>query len=165
MNLNLNLNMQQQIQSEWCWSAVAVSVSHFYNSASAWVQCDVVNQELGQTSCCQNGASSQCNQPWYLDAALRRTANLNYVSSGSLPFSQVASEVGRQNPLGARIGWAGGGGHFVAISSYDDSDPANQFVYVSDPDPGTGSSWVSYNTLVNGYQGSGSWTDCYFTRP
>jgi hypothetical protein len=82
VNQNLNLNMQSQLQSEWCWSAVAVSVSHFYNSASSWIQCDVVNQEFGQTTCCQNGATRQRNQPWYLDATLRRTGNLDHVSSG-----------------------------------------------------------------------------------
>lgn len=165
MNQNLNLNIQPQQQTEWCWSAVAVSVSHFYNSGSGWIQCDVVNNELGQTTCCQGGATRQCNKPWYLDAALRQTGNLDHVSSGSLPFPQVTSEVSKQKPLGVRIGWAGGGGHFVAVTGYDDSDPVNQLVYVSDPDPGTGPSWVSYNTLVSGYQGSGSWTDCYFTKP
>ncbi len=85
--------------------------------------------------------------------------------AGSLPFLQVTSEVNQQKPLGVRIGWAGGGGHFVAVTGYDDSDPANDLVYVSDPDPGAGPSWVSYNTLVSGYQGSGIWTDCYFTTP
>lgn len=157
--------MQSQQQSEWCWSAVAVSISLFYNPAGNWVQCSLVNAELRQTSCCQSGASAPCNQPWYLDSALQRTANLDHLASGAASFAQSSSQVQQGRPLGVRIGWAGGGGHFIAISGYDDSDPANLFVYVCDPNPGVGPSWVSYNSLVNAYQGTGHWTTCYYTRP
>jgi Papain-like cysteine protease AvrRpt2 len=161
----LPLNMQPQQQTEWCWAAVAVSVSLFYNSGSSWIQCSVVNSELNQSSCCQNGPSAVCNQPWYLDSALQRTGNLDHWVQGSASFSQSSLEVKQGKPLGVRIGWLGGGGHFIAISGYDDSNAAAPLAYVCDPNPGVGPSWVSYNTLVNSYQGSGQWTTCYYTRP
>lgn len=165
MNRVLSFTGQAQIQTEWCWSAVSVSISLFYNSGSGWTQCTMANQELGQTTCCQDGSTPQCDQPWYLDRALKRSGNLNGVSSGTASFAQVVAAVNQNRALGVRIGWAGGGGHFVTVAGYDDSDPANQLVYVADPAPGTAPAWVAYNTLRNSYQGSGTWTHSYETRP
>jgi len=125
----------------------------------------MANQELGQTTCCQSGSTAQCDQPWYLDRALNRTGNLNKVSWGAASFAQVVAEIKQNRALGVRIGWAGGGGHFVTVTGYDDSDPANQLVYVADPDPGTAPAWVAYTTLVNSYKGSGSWTHSFHTQP
>src|SRR5262249_33999150 len=61
---------QFQQQSEWCWSATTVSVDKFYNPSSALTQCALVNQQFNSATCCVNGASSACNQPWYLDKTL-----------------------------------------------------------------------------------------------
>jgi hypothetical protein len=58
------LAMQPQLQSQWCWAACSTSVSHLYDASSSWTQCRVVNAELGQTGCCQEGSSGQCNRPW-----------------------------------------------------------------------------------------------------
>src|SRR5690348_16501276 len=63
--------MQHQKQSEWCWAAVSVSVSKFYNPASGFTQCKVVNAELRQTTCCQNGSTAKCDLPYFLDKALQ----------------------------------------------------------------------------------------------
>ena len=165
MNKVLGFTGQTQQQSEWCWSAVSVSISLFYNAGSGWTQCSMANQELGQATCCQNGSTMQCDQPWYLDKALLRTTNLNSVSSGHASFARVVSEIDQDRLLGVRIGWAGGGGHFVTIGGYDDSDAANPLVYVEDPGPGAAPAWVAYNTLVGAYQGSGTWTHSYLTQP
>jgi hypothetical protein len=56
----LLFSMPTQLQTQRCWAACSVSVSLFYDSASGWTQCSVVNAELGQTTCCQNGSTSQC---------------------------------------------------------------------------------------------------------
>src|SRR5215212_9673493 len=96
---------QTRLQTQWCWAACSVSVAQFYDNASTWTQCAVVNAEFGQTTCCQNGSTAQCNQPWYLDLALTRTGNLASWSAGTAMIAQIRS--GRT--LGARIGWSGGG--------------------------------------------------------
>src|SRR5579863_7669733 len=53
----LGLPEQHQQQTEWCWSATSTSISHFYNAASTWTQCSLVNNAFNQTTCCQNGSS------------------------------------------------------------------------------------------------------------
>ena len=158
----LRFTMQHQEQSEWCWTAVATSVSHFYSASSPWRQCEVAKAELKQETCCQDGASIVCNQPWYLDSALIRTNNLDYVLEGTSTFDGVQNQIDNDRSLGVRIGWAGGGGHFVVLSGYDTSQPGSQLLRVEDPLYGP--SWVTYDSFVSAYNGSGSWTHSYFTR-
>src|SRR5262249_49866891 len=62
----LHFTMQHQEQTQWCWSATATSVSQYYNAASTWTQCSLVNAELGRTDCCSAPSSNDCNQPWTL---------------------------------------------------------------------------------------------------
>jgi Papain-like cysteine protease AvrRpt2 len=158
----LALAMQPQLQSQWCWAACATSVSLFYDGASTWTQCSVVNTELGQTTCCQDGSTSQCNQPWYLDKALTRTGNLASWAAGTTTIAQIRSQVASGRPVGARIGWSGGGGHFVMIAGYRACDPDG---YIDVRDPIYGSSDVSLATFTSSYHGTGSWTHTYYTEP
>jgi hypothetical protein len=158
----LVFTMQAQLQTQWCWAASSVSVSLFYDNASTWTQCSVVNAELGQTTCCQNGSTSQCNQPWYLDRALTRTGNLTSWSGGTATIAQIRSQIRSGRPLGARIGWSGGGGHFVMIAGYRACDPDE---YIDVRDPIYGSSDIALATFTTGYQGTGSWTHTYYTEP
>ncbi len=154
------LAMQPQLESQWCWAACSTSVSHLFDAGSSWTQCRVVNAELAQTGCCQDGASGQCNRPWYLDRALTRTGNLAGQSAGTAPISRIRSELDAGRPIGIRIGWAGGGGHFVMISGcFDD---ATGILEVRDSIYGT--SEISIAAFSSGYQGSGSWTHTYFTE-
>jgi hypothetical protein len=150
--------MQQQQQTQWCWSAVATSTSLFFDYGSPWTQCSLANAELSQTTCCSDGGSSACNQPWFLDRALSETGNLASWAAGTEPLSTLQAQNWAGLPLGARIGWRGGGGHVVMLSG---SGP-NQVITVLDPWYGT--SQIPYATFVNNYQGSGSWTHSYFTE-
>ena len=159
----LAFGMQHQQQDEWCWAAVATSVAFFYTNGSTWTQCSVVNAEAGRNDCCENGSSRQCNFSWFLDRALLRVSHSLSSSSGPLSFPATCQEVNRGCPLGARIGWNGGGVHFVAVHGYDDSEVGAEKLNVGDP--WYGPSVVAYDTFVSGYQGSGNWTDSYRTKP
>jgi hypothetical protein len=156
--------MQSQLQSNWCWAAVSASVAQFFGSASpsgaAWQQCSVANAELGQTTCCTNGTTSACNQDWKLDLALTRVGHLaGPVVVGPVAFTDVEGEVDGGRPVGVRIGWYGGGGHFVVISGYDDTNGGQQ---IDIEDPYYGPSTYDYNTFQSGYQsGAGQWTHTY----
>ena len=156
----LPFNMQHQQQSNWCWSAVSTSVSLFYNSGSGWTQCTLANQALGQSSCCNNGGSSACNQAWYLDRALTITGN--YVSSAAStePMSVIQAQINAGKPLGCRIQWRPNGGHFVIINGYD--TVANT-VDVRDPWYGSTEN-LPYNTFATNYQNAGYWNWSYFTK-
>ena len=157
----LSFTMQHQQQTQWCWAAVSTSVSVYYDASSTWTQCTVVNAELGQTTCCSSGSSAACNQPWYLDLALMRTGNLTVVSNGTTAFASIRTEIDAGRPLGVRIGWSGGGGHFVVIEGYK-PDPGSERVAVEDP--WYGASDLALTAFTSSYQGTGSWTHSYTTQ-
>jgi hypothetical protein len=156
----LAFNMQAQTQTNWCWAATATSVSHFYWLLSSWTQCRVANQELGRSDCCNSMVPSQCNVPWYLDKALTRTNNFVNIT-GPVSFQQVRDEIDAGRTVGARIGWSGGGGHFMVIYGYSVVVGTE---YFDIDDPIYGKSHLLVNDFSNNYQGSGSWTHTYFTK-
>lgn len=156
----LAFNMQAQTQSNWCWAATATSVSHFYWFISSWTQCRVANDELGHNDCCNNPVPSACNVPWYLDRALTRTNNFVSVT-GPASFQQIRDEIDAGRPVGARIGWSGGGGHFMVIYGYS---LVAGVEYFDIDDPIYGKSHLTVSDFSSNYQGSGTWTDTYFTK-
>jgi hypothetical protein len=165
------LTVEAQQQTQWCWAAVANSVSHFYDAASTWTQCTIVNAELGQTTCCTNGSSSSCNKPWYLDKALTRVGCFLSIASGTLSFATIKTLINSGRPPCARQGWSGGGGHFMAIvCSFEGllglivgGGSTAKRLRISDP--WYGDSVIDYDVFVSGYQGSGTWTHSYRTQP
>jgi hypothetical protein len=159
--IRLNFVMQGQQCTNWCWAAVAVSICRYYDPNCSWTQCSLVNAELNRTDCCLAPlCRAGCNIPWYLDRALSRTGNLRSWSSGAASFTEVDQEIDAVHPIGVRIGWNGGGGHFVAIYGYHSG---LSMVAVADP-WGPQYSDVVYSTLVTAYLGSGSWSDTYYTE-
>ena len=156
----INFVMQRQLQANWCWAATAASVSAYFNPATSWTQCKVVNAELGKSDCCTNGSSSYCDIPWYLDAALARTGNLQSWSSGTESMPNISGEIKNGRPLCARIGWSRGGGHFVAIDGFN-----SDLNMVAIDDPAYGPSDVTLATFLTAYQGTGTWTHKYFVKP
>ncbi len=156
----LDFDMEAQTQSNWCWAATSTSVSHFYWSWSYWTQCLVANGELGLTDCCDSSVPAACNVPWYLDSVLDRTKNLvSY--SGVASFETVRAEIDAGRPVGARVGWSGGGGHFMVIYGYSILG-GTQYFNIDDPIYGKSSLTVA--DFTHNYQGSGSWTHTYMTK-
>jgi hypothetical protein len=157
----LAFSMQAQTQTNWCWAATATSVSHFYWWWSTWTQCGVANGELGHNDCCNSSVPSACNVPWYLDRALTRTNNFVSIIAGQAGFAQVRAELDAGRPVGARIGWSGGGGHFMVIYGYS---LVGGVEYFDIDDPIYGKSHLTVADFSSSYQGSGSWTHTYFTK-
>lgn len=156
----MSFQMQTQQQSQWCWAAVTASVAGFYNSGSDWTQCSLANAELGQTTCCADGSTSQCNQWWYLDRSLGRTGNLTGVEMGTLTVEGIDAELDNQRPVGARVQWSDGSGHFVIISGVGVDAKT-----IAIEDPFYGSSFMSYDTFKDNYQGLGGfWERTYRTN-
>lgn len=161
---HLVFTMQHQQQTNWCWAAVSTSIANFFGTSGpgggAWFQCDVANGELGQTGCCGNGGTPACNQDWYLDLALKRVSHLaGPATSGPASFSYIMNEIDARRPVGVRIGWNDGGGHFVALTGYDETNGAQE---LDIEDPWYGPSTYDYGTFVSSYQaGAGQWTHTY----
>ena len=127
----LAFNMEAQTQSNWCWAATSTSVSHYYWFWSNWTQCRVAGAELNRSDCCNSPVPSPCNVPWFLDRALTRTNNFVSIA-GPVAFSAVKAEIDAGRPVGARIGWSGGGGHFVCIYGYS-SFLNDEYFDIDDP--------------------------------
>lgn len=153
--------MQAQTQSNWCWAATATTTSLYYLAGSSWTQCGVADAALPRSDCCSWPVPTPCNVPWYLDTALGVTGN--FVSmTGTLTISQVVSELQAGRPLGARVGWSGGGGHFMVISGYSKVMGVDRYMI---EDPIYGRNGITTFGFQNGsYQGSGSWTHSYYTQ-
>lgn len=155
----LPFNMEHQVKSNWCWAATSKSVSVFYSFLSPWTQCKIAAAELS-LSCCATPFPGACNVPWYLDRALTRTQN--YVSlAGPITWDQVLAQLNLGLVVGARIGWNGGGGHFMVIYGATKTGNTN-YLYIDDPI--YGKSVLTYNQFLNNYQGSGKWTTTYYTK-
>lgn len=153
----LRFTMQHQEQTQWCWAAVSVSVNLFYHPASGQTQCSVANVAMNQTTCCQDGSSAQCNQPWFLDQALQIVGNLNAWSAGKALLSKIKNEISNCRPFCLRIAWNGGGGHFVSVYGFN-------LQRINIADPWYGNSVVPYGPFPSAYQGGGTWTDNYTTK-
>lgn len=163
--VTLPFDMETQEQTQWCWAAVAVSVAHFYDPSDAVKQCDVANRVLNTNACCADPAA--CNDDNFLEDAL---AQVNHFRAPMvfepLPFSGVENEVNNDHPLGCRIGWFGGGGHFVILhgAAVEQSGAAVKR-WVAVADPLFGPSDYLINNFTSGYrQGQGEWTHSYFTE-
>lgn len=162
-SVRLALNEQHQLQDEWCWSATTVSITKFYDPASSWTQCLLVNKAFGQSTCCQNGSSSACNQPWYPDKALTITDHLASTAGGVASLATVKSQINGGHPISIAIYWNGGGGHNPAIAGYNVANPAAPTIDIQDPWYGPTVN-QDYNTFPGTYNGGASWGMNYFTK-
>lgn len=153
--------VQPQTQPNWCWAAVSTSVAIFYIAGSPWSQCFVADAEFARTDCCGSGAGGPCNIPWYLDRALTRVGCFAGISASASSVANVQSEVAATKVLCLRIGWTGGGGHFIAITGWFTG--AGGVIYFEVEDPIAGTVQLPYSTLVSAYQNAGRWTHSYQT--
>jgi hypothetical protein len=158
----LNMTEQHQSQTEWCWSATTVSITHYYDQASTWTQCALVNQAFGQSTCCQNGGTAQCNKPWYGDKALSITGHLASTANSASSLSTVMSQINAAKPISIAIYWNGGGGHNPAIDGYDLRGASGPTVHIEDP--WYGPSVQDFNSFPGTYHGGASWGASFFTH-
>src|SRR5215469_452694 len=157
----LGLAEQHQQQTEWCWSATTVSINLYYNSASTWTQCSLVNRAFSQTTCCQDGSTSACNQPWYPDQALTITGNLSSTANGKPSFQTVMNEINAGHPVSIAIYWNGGGGHNPAVDGYQ-NDAVAPTIDIEDPWYGQSLN-QDFNSFPSNYNGGATWGESYFT--
>lgn len=159
VDVKLRFTMQKQQQGNWCWAATSVSIARFYGNTT-WTQCAMANGELSRNDCCGTGASTLCNVYGTLGTSIDRTGHFVNSTGSTATFDQIEGQVVANRPLGIRVAWSGGGAHFIAATGTEDDGS----VWVSDCGSGT-TSLVAYNTLKTAYNGSGSWTHTYFTKP
>ena len=151
-----------QEQPLWCWAAVTTAIEKFFDPATTVTQCEVADRLLG-LGCCGNKPA--CNSAQRLDDALgpRLNAKLPF----RLTFTDLAAQLDANFPVCVRIGWFGGGGHFVTISRCRVAG-GQRLVVVEDPLFGT--STVRYEHFISAYKagdvagGGGEWTHTYLVQ-
>jgi hypothetical protein len=169
----MGFDLQMQEQSSWCWSAVGTSVKLFFDTKSPLTQCSLAGTFLSQPAgfCCNptNAGGAQCNQFAFLSQVLTSTDNLASFAPNTLALQDIRAQINNAVPIAARIGWDGGGGHFVTVTGVGPDDPrGDNFTLVEIEDPSMsyyGSHFVPYATLVKGYRGLGTWTHHYLLKP
>jgi hypothetical protein len=166
----MRFDLQRQQQSNWCWAAVTTSLLNFFNEEHTHTQCQVVQQCLSllsdfdsaRTDCVQHSRSKACNRTFKLPDALDEMDLLFSRCNYSLTLDEVREQIHAGVPVGVRIGWRGGGGHFVLITAvFDDLEGEMQsWLRISDP-LDQAASYITWQTLKNRYKGSGRWTHSY----
>jgi len=155
---DIEFEMEDQLRSNWCWAAVTASVERFFSGQSELRQCGVAHAELN-LRCCEE-PERRCNQVLKLDLPLKRIGRLRGEAiKAILTFPEIRQEIDKGLPVGVRIGWRGGGGHFVIISGYDLTPTQKNMLIVDDPK--FKQSRVPYERLVSRYQGVGEWTHTF----
>lgn len=159
--VRLNCPVPRQQQSNWCWCATTLGVHLMFQPGNPTTQCRAANQILVRTDACTNPSGAAVNIPYYLDRALATFGHLRAPTIGAaLAASQVDQEIQAGKPVGTRIGWSGGGGHFMVIEGY----LAGAVPRVAIHDPIYGRSDMDYSAYLSSYQGSGTWTHSYLIR-
>ena len=157
----LSIEVQRQRQSNWCWAACTSSVAAFLGSGGRPSQCELAGEAHDERGCCAEKPSEKCNRPWYLDRALKLVDRFDDKRKGPADWGTIQAEIDAGRPLGVRIGWRGGGGHFVLITGYR-AVVRTPFVRVEDP--WTGVSELTIGELSTRYKGNGTWTHTYTIR-
>lgn len=159
--VRLDTEIPQQEQTQWCWAATSLGTHQYYQRTDTTTQCQAVNLILGVANACTSPTDAAINQPWFLDQALSAFGNLRApIVSGTLNFTGLRAEIDGGTPLGTRIGWSGGGGHFMVIEGYRNTITKMLTIH----DPIFGQSDMTYTAYATNYQGSGTWTHSYQTK-
>ncbi len=166
----MRFDVQRQQQSNWCWAAVTTSLLNFFNEENSLAQCQVVQQCLSllsdfdsaATDCVQHSRSKACNRTFKLPDALDEMDLLFARCNYALTLDEVRQQIHAGVPVGVRIGWRGGGGHFVLITAVFDEPEGEVQSWLRVADPlDQAASYITWQTLRDRYKGSGRWTHSY----
>ncbi|MFN0103635.1 MAG: papain-like cysteine protease family protein [Bryobacteraceae bacterium] len=151
--------MRPQEMDLWCWAAVAAAVAEYFSPASPPTQCSIATQ-VKDTNCCPG--ARVCDEAAFLEDALTAVGHLRDDHAGFPSFERIREELRNGFPVGVRIGWFGGGGHFVVITGCRESGPGEQIVMIADPRYSE-STWL-YDEFVHAYHSAGECTHTYFLK-
>lgn len=159
--------IQGQEQRQWCWAAISSSVSQFYNSASTWTQCRIVEQRPGRSACCSDPGDRRCNQPDKLNEGLRITGNLNRHNAATINVARdtIIDEINNNRPVCLFLSPKSGSvGHFIVVTGYRIETGGRILYRIEDPANGGQVSVVPSRTLDQGkYKNHGRVTWYYLT--
>jgi Papain-like cysteine protease AvrRpt2 len=164
----MSFPIEPQEESNWCWAAVSDSADHYFDSASTLTQCTIASKALTQ-NCCADPDS--CNEVMKLQNILGPMGRLANVMSDWLPFLELKRELDADRPVAVRIGWFGGGAHFVLITGYKLTRSGVRMIEIADPFFGdivngkyVGIWEIDFDVFPEAYQDGGDWTATYLLQ-
>ena len=159
--LTLDCIIPFQEQSNWCWAATALGILRYYEPANRTSQCQAVNGILKTFGACQDPGNPRVNKAWYVDTSLAHFGNLAGDGTyGALSFERLTAQIQNRRPVVVRVGWYGGGGHFMAVNGF--SGGSSDLVSITDPS--YGKTLMSYYGFCKSYQGSGRVSHAFKTK-
>lgn len=146
---------QRQSQSNWCWAACAAMVGNYYYGLGQFTQCSVAGHFFTPVDgCC--ASPCDCNFVFYLDRALSAVDSFDGMTWRT-SFQELKSRIDADQPVGTRVQWKGGGGHFMLVTGY--IIRTGEMISLLDPFYGRATmAFTTYKRL-----GIGLWTHTYFT--
>lgn len=167
---HLKFPRQDQQQTNWCWAAVTAAIDHFMDPASTLKQCEIANFAVNDVrtrrrqapvsgNCCEK-VTADYNQQLSLHPPLIGIGRAGPAAPGILSFDQVREQIDKGVPIGVRIEWKDGTGHFVVISGYS-IGPGLRTLMIQDPDSKTKSVEVPYDVFLTRYRGIGHWDETH----
>lgn len=167
---HLKFPRQDQQQTNWCWAAVTAAIDHFMDPASSLKQCEIANFAVNNVrtnmqkpsfpgDCCQK-MTPDYNQQLSLHPPLIGIGRAGPAARGTLTFDQVREQIDKGVPIGVRIEWKDGTGHFVVISGYSIA-PGMRTLMIQDPDSKTKTVEVPYEVFLTRYRGLGHWDETH----
>lgn len=165
--------MQKQQEMAWCWAAVGTSTALFFDPASDWTQCKIVTTslDLPPDTCCSQPGGLKCNKTYFLEDSTKTEGSFveakvdNGFQAGAIAFERLIAEINQNRPVAYRMQLEMMNEtvfHFVVIIGYENLND-EQMVTVNDPF--FGNSAMPYEEFTQKYQGNGTVTHTFFTKP
>lgn len=141
----LSLIIERQEKTHHCWASVVKGVLDFIHPENKMLQQDIASKILGDDN----------NKFLKPGEVMEHFSILRARVSGALTWLQIVSEIQNGYPIVARVDWAFGGGHLVAISAFSETGD------LQINDPLYGPAIVSYTEFCDDYLKFGSWSHSY----
>jgi len=173
VNKQLDFPRQDQQQTFWCWAAVTAAVDDFMNPGPSLKQCEIANfavntaRKAGGLPPLPGDACQMLpgyNTSLSLHPPLVSIGRAGNAGGVVLTFEQIQHEIDQGLPIGVRIEWEDGTGHFVTISGYSMGPDNTPMLMIQDPDPKSKTHEVPYNVFLKKYRLKGKWTETHLVE-
>jgi hypothetical protein len=166
----LALTIQAQEEKNWCWLAVAGSVSNFFTGVQ-WQQCSLAQSLIASlppgTTCCPTPTPTDCDAQGDPSQALNHVKHSRGSKANLAPFSDIANEIGKGNPVAVGLAYSNNNSSHVVLIINAWTVNGQDMVKIADPDGANPRMVrnVKYKTGGTGMSVPVSWGRTYFTKP
>ncbi|MGQ7853392.1 papain-like cysteine protease family protein [Pedobacter sp. WC2501] len=157
---SITFNIDKQLKSNWCWAAAAESIARYYGKTEFQDQVQLAWRVLGKECKCAGVSCSICNIPQFIGEVLEIAGLQKKAIPEAVSKDQLIEELINQRPVIAVIKWNNSAtGHLIVVSAVNCDQ---HFTVWDSRQPQM--SILSYQDLLNNYQGKSTWVNTFFTK-